>query len=146
MPPKLTVLCDGERYPAGFGTYSWNWPIGDGSSRGIEVDAVHPLQRNSYTNVSVRDGAVLTLLFEGDVPPDAVSVSCWDSQLRSSGDVSAAEAERIEIELSSDGTFQVPADTSYVFQVRASWGMRLTDAGENSHGSAHYVFMTVPAR
>lgn len=149
-PPKLSIRCNGESYLTGNIGYTWCWPRGDGTQGMVTACGPHPLQVNFETDenriIPVPEGAVLQLDFAGENPPDEVRILCWDSQYQSSGDVSEYITMGIAVELSSDGSFAAPTDTSYVFSVRAEWKERVKDPANSAFGESEYVFMTVPAK
>ena len=130
-PPVLRILdSTGQSAEAVRGTYSWMYDRGDGIWIGVEADSMHPLQMQDLLTPFVTSDETIELLF--DVPPQDITVRCWNDaqwgEVDASGEIVVLEEDHLKLR-----------NGAYIYEVCASW------TGENlaAAGTAHYSFDVV---
>ncbi len=147
-PPALTVVCGDKTVEALRGTTSWIYQNEDGTSTGINVDSMHPLQAKEYmtpldlipTPISAIDP--LKAYLQWNTIPDKVSVHCWNEEYWGQ---STAEYEEIPVSiLMTDSNIETAPiisvelkDGNYIYEVVAEW-----NSTEKYNGTAYYSFYT----
>ena len=130
-PPVLRILDSaGQSAEAIRCTYSWMYDRGDGIWMGVEADSMHPLQMQDLLTPFVTADETIKLLF--DVPPQDITVRCWNDaqwgEVDASGEIVVLEEDHLKLR-----------NGAYIYEVCASW------TGENlaAAGTAHYSFYVV---
>lgn len=145
-PPALTVRAEDAEVQAWRGTYTWHVDDGEGMSRGVSSDSVHPLEAGAMmTPLAVGDAETATLEF--GTAPDAVSARAWDAALLvpQSDETSAgvtpeddAQAVAVTVSGSAEEGWQLTLlPYEAVYEISADW----TSAADYG-GSATYAFYT----
>jgi hypothetical protein len=117
-------------------THSWQTVLPNGDGSGYVADAVHPLQIQDYSHVTltlVGDGKIA--LRWDDYPPRSVTVRRWNAIYESTADISVwDDSERIAF----DGTGFAIADdgNDYIYEVYAKW----------PEGDSYYAFRVESAQ
>lgn len=105
--PALTIHQGATALEANIGSYNWQIDNGDGTSTGVCVDAVHPLDIADSLPLLEADSLEAQLDFPD--APESVLVWCWENE--------DADAQLITVENSV-----LPLmPGSHVYQVTATW-------------------------
>lgn len=151
-PPALTVRAEDAEVQAWRGTYTWHVDDGEGMSRGVSSDSIHPLAAGAWMTPLAPAGAE-TVVLDFGTAPDAVTVRAWGAahlvpDTHKSDEVSANvtpedDAQAVAVPVSGSAgegwTFALLAEDA-VYEIRAEW-TRAADYG----GSARYAFYTTQA-
>lgn len=131
-PPKLEIGCDGGRFEAQKGTFSWFYDTGDGTWAAVMADALHPLQMKEHLERISSGSSHVQLLFADE--PDSVTVRCWpdDNWGKTHASSETARMQNDTVELHPGG---------WIYEVTAAWN----EDGSSYHGTATYVFYMAPA-
>lgn len=135
-PPALTVGAGEREVLATLGTYSWAWPNGDGTSTGVEVDGMHPLDMLDYmTPLFPGDAGKVTLCFDlQGLDLDKLTVRRWPMAAAGDSDKYERDFELLPFTAAGDRvTVDLPDEDGGIFEVHAYF------TGE-SHGDGYYAF------
>ncbi len=136
-PPKMTVTYGDTSVEISAGSCSWYWDNKDGTSSGMEADAMHPLQARDYmTPLVLPEGeGPYTIYLEFDVAPTDVSILCWDDW---DEDIEAGKTTKLtRSEERGNGVYEIVVENSgCIYEITAKY------SGKNYHGTARYSFCT----
>lgn len=150
--PTLSVICGETKVETLQGTRSWYYQNGDGTSTGVEIDSIHPLEAKDLMQplsltpsyLSHVDPFAAYLQFE--VAPDSVQVSCWSeyywgqSNAYDKGEnLNVTSVETVQADGTTNRQYQFDLkDGNYIYLISAKW-----DSSELYKGSSDYSFYTV---
>ena len=123
-PGTLEVVSRQGSVEAWRGSYSWDVDLGDGTRRGIEADAAHPLDviaelpvlRAVPDTISRSKPQTVSLLFS--LAPESVSVVCWDA---SRSPRAEEPGERVEYETREGAATFDLREGDRVYMITAVW-------------------------
>ena len=129
-PPSLAVVSDQTSTGGFLGSYSWEYPQGDGSITSAQADSMHPLEAREYLEGLDTRKATASLKFAVE-PQEVVEVRCWSDACWSD---TGAESELAvlqgdTLELNPGG---------WIYEVQARW-----DLQSGCGGTALYSFYII---
>ena len=129
-PPDLTVISDETALGALRGGYSWEYPLGDGTTCCTLADSIHPLDARDF--LAGLDTTVSTAELHFNVEPqEIVAVRCWSDECWGN-----PGAESREAVLRGDTLELEPG--GWIYEVEARW-----DLENGCGGTVSYAFYVV---
>lgn len=105
--PTLTIHQDNTALEAHIGSYNWQVDNGDGTSTGVCVDAVHPL--DIADSLPLLEAESLEVQLEFSETPESILVWCWE---KTEEDAQMLTAEE-------NALWLLPG--THVYQITATW-------------------------
>lgn len=128
-PPALTVTYGSTTIEATLGTYSWHYETSNGTTKGAEADALHPLfmRNDPIIALNPENGSVL-LSFESK--PKEVKAYYWDEDCLGD-DNKYLDFDELTYSYGTN-SFQIPTNKGIVVMIEGKW----------ENGTALYSFRT----
>ena len=129
-PPALTVISDQTAVGALLGGYSWEYPLGDGTTNHTLADSLHPLDARDFLAGLDTTASTAELRFNVE-PQEIVAIRCWSDDCWGNPNTASQEAD-----LRGDTLELQPG--GWIYEVEARW-----DLESGCVGTALYSFYVV---